>query len=328
MNQSRIEALVAEALRSANYLNTLGLAYMPSGFIQTRGGYRGEEIEPPQLDDLTLESFNRFETAYRDYQKKVMERGEKEDQVQAILEEMGTLRASSVPQEQILQKLNGLRDLGVNLEMKVDAPRVYSELKLMKAHAKTAVKKRLPGAFDAYLGISEALERSKSGFWLFKREPKGIYSGALSLDLVAQDLSRSYAAVPEGARANFEQAKASILSYFSAAHESYQAGDFENAAENFEKILDIEPYPHVHKFVGDCYRHLGENKKAVQHYRQAIKNDVAGEAVAELHLRKKLWSSRASRWFGWLGGAGNAIGNAYERIERGDRILRERYARA
>ena len=327
MNRSSIEALVVEALRSANCLNLLGASrYTPSGFIHMRGRYNCDEIEPPQLDDLTLESFDRFRTAYQAYQTEVMKRRkEKEDQVQAMLEEMGALRASPKPQEQMLQKLNGLRDLGVNLEMKVDAPRVYSELKLMKAHAKSAVKNRVPGARQVYFIMADDSLRSAKRFRFFR--PRGIYQGQISLDLVAQDSSRSYAVVPD-ARANFEQAKASILGYFSAAHEYFRAGDFKNAAANFEKILEIEPYPHVHKFVGDCYRHLGENKKAVQHYRQAIKNDVAGEAVAELHLRKKLWSSRASRWFGWLGGAGNAIGNAYERIERGDRILRERYARA
>ena len=91
MNRSSIEALVVEALRSANCLNLLGASrYTPSGFIHMRGRYNCDEIEPPQLDDLTLESFDRFRTAYQAYQTEVMKRRkEKEDQVQAMLEEMG-----------------------------------------------------------------------------------------------------------------------------------------------------------------------------------------------------------------------------------------------
>lgn len=206
-----------------------------------------------------------------------------------------------------------LRHLGVLVSngywrSKADIALVASQIKTMKEVTKGYIGLGYSGA-KRVLECLDGANRNRSS----------IYSGPLDLSIIVQDLCKGRVIKTNYARSLSSEYER-IEKLFGSALDLYESREYSIALIKFEEVTkidasrfisDTEGYEVIkegialaHFYLGRCYSEIGNNQRA---------------------LRKNLKWARAGRWFGWVGKVADAIAYANERLERGDRILRQQY---
>lgn len=325
MKHRKLEQLLGSAFYWAGELNKIRVREhrfpsLISPSYQYAVGVLPQIVKNPLLAPLTQESLENFQRQIRRAEEEKI----KIEQVQSSLDNLALATQIQAPEERYAATRRGIEQLHglgfVDFQYSADARAVFSQMEKLKAQAKAYAAELYPGAITAYFGISDALDRAKS-FKFFKS--RRLYEGQLSLDLVAQDLSKSYAAVSADVRTNALGRLDAAINCASSGLGSLEAGNFANAVISYETLAGVEHYPQAHYLAGVSYQSMGQHKEAIRHFKQAAKYDINREVVPQMHVRRKLWSARAGRWFGWVGKVADTIASADERLERGDRILRQ-----